>query len=279
MYGVVVLFHGAGDDAGVVGELEEAELPLSDDAQLPAKAGGIAVRGTGELGRSPPSPRFGKGSGLCFGAWGVLSRPLEKSFFHILRSGARREGDGGRFDDDGQEGKHTIRGEGAGGRTSRDGEDVGEGRQDEEIYARGGSLDRGGARVSCGLIRGRVIWGNGSEGRGAKGRSTHLKVVGGREGGRRRSPGRLYDSLEPSSESRYGPGGPQGKALDDTSERTRGRRRRDMGANIICNLSSPPTRGCLLPDSISGKRSAFMHPTCLLYPTPITWCPTAVLPC
>lgn len=114
MYGVVVLFHGAGDVAGVVGELEEAELPLSDDAQLPAKAGGMAVRGTGELGMSPPSPRFGKGSGLCFGAWGVPSRPLEKSFFHILRSGARRECDGGRFDYDGQGGRHAIRGEGAG---------------------------------------------------------------------------------------------------------------------------------------------------------------------
>ena len=163
MYGVIVLFHGAGDAAGGVGEEEEAELPLSDDAQLPAKAGGMAVRGTGERGRSPPSPRFGRGSGLCFGAWGVLSRPFEKSFFHILRGGARREGDGGGFDYDARGGRLTVRGACATRRTSGDGD---EGEEDKQICARGGSLDGGRARVSCGLIRGREIRCDGGEGKG-----------------------------------------------------------------------------------------------------------------
>ena len=83
-YGVIGRLHGAGEDAGVVGLLEETELPLSDDVQLSANDGGMACADIGEVGSSSPSPSSGRGSGLCLGAWGVESKLLDMSFFHIL---------------------------------------------------------------------------------------------------------------------------------------------------------------------------------------------------
>ena len=67
-----------------LGLLEETELPLSDDVQLSANDGGIACADIGEVGSSSPSPSSGRGSGLCLGAWGVESKLLDMSFFHIL---------------------------------------------------------------------------------------------------------------------------------------------------------------------------------------------------
>ena len=62
-YGVIGRLHGAGEDAGVVGLLEETELPLSDDVQLSANDGGIACADIGEVGSSSPTPSSGRGSG------------------------------------------------------------------------------------------------------------------------------------------------------------------------------------------------------------------------
>ena len=64
-YGVIGLRQGAGDtageEAGVLGELEETEEPLSED-HCSTRSG---------TGGTSPSPRAGRASGLNFGACGV----------------------------------------------------------------------------------------------------------------------------------------------------------------------------------------------------------------
>lgn len=69
------LLQEAGDIEGVEGELEETELPLSDDVQLSTSEGG-----------TPPSPTSGSGSGLGLGARGVDSESwaLGTSFFQTF---------------------------------------------------------------------------------------------------------------------------------------------------------------------------------------------------